>query len=217
MILIYNCQCLIRMRRIYFLVEMILPTWWSFRPKVFLLKGKSDMTQTAQQMDKETVRARLQENPGVILEALARNSGFSMAELIELLPEEMWKWTDGSRFIEIMQMLSKLGKMTLVMNTPDVIMEFSGDIPSGSESNGFYNLDVKSPMHGHVRAGNCKSVYLVERPFMKSQTLSIQFMNEAGEVMFKVFAGRDEKRELIAEQVKALRSIFQDASVGVTA
>lgn len=54
------------------------------------------MTQTAQQMDKETVRARLQENPGVILEALARNSGFSMAELIELLPEEMWKWTDGA-------------------------------------------------------------------------------------------------------------------------
>ena len=79
------------------------------------------MTQTAQQMDKETVRARLQENPGVILEALARNSGFSMAELIELLPEEMWKWTDGSRFIEIMQMLSIIlqyaGSRTLLLPT----------------------------------------------------------------------------------------------------
>lgn len=175
------------------------------------------MTQTVQQMDKETVRAKLQENPGVMLEALSRNSGLSMAELIELLPEGMWKRTDGSRFIEIMQILPKLGKMTLVMNTPDVIMEFSGDIPTGTESNGFYNLDYKSPMHGHLRAGHCKSVYLVERPFMKSQTVSIQFMNETGDVMFKVFAGRNEKRELIAEQVEALRSIFQDASVGVAA
>lgn len=175
------------------------------------------MTQTAQQMDKETVRKKLQENPGVMLEALARNSGLPMAELIELLPEKMWKRTDGSRFIEIMQLLPTLGQMTLVMNTPDVIMEFSGKIPTGSENHGFYNLDYKSPMHGHLRANNCKSVYLVERPFMKSQTVSIQFMNEAGEVMFKVFAGRDEKRELIAEQVEALRSIFQDACVGVTA
>lgn len=175
------------------------------------------MTQTVQQMDKETVRAKLQENPGVMLEALARNSGLSMAELIELLPEGMWKRTDGSRFIEIMQIFPKLGRMTLVMNTPDVIMEFSGDIPTGTESNGFYNLDAKSPMHGHLRAGHCKSVYLVERPFMKSQTVSIQFMNETGNVMFKVFAGRNEKRELIAEQVEALRSIFQDTSVGVAA
>ena len=175
------------------------------------------MTQTVQQMDKETVRAKLQENPGVMLEALARNSGLSMAELIELLPGGMWKRTDGSRFIEIMQILSKLGKMTLVMNTPDVIMEFSGNIPTGSENHGFYNLDVKSPIHGHLRAQTCKSVYLVERPFMKSQTVSIQFMNESGEAMFKVFAGRDEKRELIAGQVEALRSIFHDARVGVAA
>lgn len=175
------------------------------------------MTQTVQQMDKETVRAKLQENPGVMLEALAKNTGYPMAELIELLPEEMWKRTDGTRFIEIMQMLSGLGRMTLVMNTPDVIIEFSGEIPAGTEKHGFYNLDYKSPMHGHLRANNCKSVYLVERPFMKSQTVSIQFVNEAGEVMFKVFAGRNEKRELIAEQVEALRSIFKDASVGVTA
>lgn len=175
------------------------------------------MTQTVQQMDKETIRAKLQENPGVMLEAVARNSGFSMAELIELLPQEMWKRTEGSRFIEIMQRLATLGKMTLVMNTPDVIVEFSGDIPPGKESHGFYNLDVNSPMHGHLRANNCKSIYLVERPFMKSQTVSIQFMNEAGEAMFKVFVGRNEKRELIAGQVDALRSIFQDTGVGVTA
>ena len=175
------------------------------------------MTQTVQQMDKETIRAKLQENPGVMLEALAGNSGFSMAELIELLPRQMWKRTGGSRFIEIMQKLATLGKMALVMNTPDVIIEFSGDIPPGKESQGFYNLDVNSPMHGHLRANNCKSIYLVERPFMKSQTVSIQFMNEAGEAMFKVFVGRDGKRELIAGQVDALRCIFQDAVVGVTA
>ena len=175
------------------------------------------MTQTTQQMDKESIREKLQGNPGIMLEALARNSGLSMAELIELLPEGMWQRTDGSRFIEAMQILPTLGKMTLVMNTPDVIIEFSGEIPEGKESNGYYNFDYSSPMHGHLRFNNCKSIYLVERPFMKTKTVSIQFMNEAGEVMFKVFAGRNENRELIAEQVDALHSIFRTADVGVNA
>lgn len=175
------------------------------------------MTQMAQGMDKETLRTQLQENPGVMLESLAKNSGLSMAEVIELLPAGMWQRTDGSRFVEILQMLPSLGKMTFVMNTPDVIIEFSGNIPGGKESHGFYNFDYSSPMHGHLRVKNCKSVYLVERPFMKSQTVSIQFMNESGEVMFKVFAGRNENRELIAEQVEAMRSIFRTADVGVSA
>ena len=40
------------------------------------------------------------------------------------------------------------------------------------------------------------------RPFMGRESRSIQFFNGAGEAMFKIFVRRDEKRELIGEQVK---------------
>ena len=111
----------------------------------------------------------------------------------------------------------ELGKVTLVMNTPDVIMEFSGVLPNGKLSHGFYNFTYNSPLHGHLRASHCKSVYLVERPFMKRQTVSLQFINEAGHAMFKVFAGRDEKGELVAEQLAAMRSWFSGDDAGAFA
>jgi hypothetical protein len=46
---------------------------------------------------------------------------------------------------------------------------------------------------------------------MGRESRSVQFFNKAGEAMFKIFVRRDEKRELIAEQVKLfdeLRSVL---------
>ncbi len=175
------------------------------------------MTKTTQPMDKAAIRERLLENPGIMLEGIAAGAGLTLAEVIELLPGSMWKKKDGSCFVEIMQSLPALGKVTLVMNTPDVIMEFSGVLPNGKLSHGFYNFTYNSPLHGHLRASHCQSVYLVERPFMKRQTVSLQFINEAGHAMFKVFAGRDEKGELVAEQLAAMRSWFSGDDAGAFA
>ncbi|NLC22923.1 MAG: heme utilization cystosolic carrier protein HutX [Oxalobacter sp.] len=168
-------------------------------------------------MDKAAVGQILKKNPGVILEGLAKSSGFSMAELIELLPQEMWQKTEGEHFVEIMQAIAMMGKITFVMHTADVVLEFSGILPTGEMGHGFYNLSYQSPLHGHLRASNCQSIYLVERPFMNKQTISVQFMNEAGDAMFKIFAGRDDNGEHMPEQLDALRSLFDRALAGATA
>ena len=52
---------------------------------------------------------------------------------------------------------------------------------------------------------------------MKRQTVSLQFINESGNAMFKIFAGRDEKGELVPEQITAMRSWFSDAKTGAVA
>ena len=136
-------------------------------------------------MNKTAIREMLRENPGAMLERSATNADLGLAEVIELLPESMWQKIDGSHFVDVMQSLPALGKVTLVMNTPDVIMEFSGELPNGKLSHGFYNFAYNSPLHGHLRANHCKSIYLVERPFMKRQTVSLQFINESGNAMFR--------------------------------
>lgn len=164
--------------------------------------------------DEVLIRKKLQENPGVVLESVAAQHQLSLAEVIEFLPQEMWQKASGSRFVGIMQALPALGNVTLVMNTPDVILEFSGTIPNGSYRNGFYNLAYTSPLHGHLRADRCGAIYLLERPFMQKQTVSLQFMNIFGAAMFKIFAGRDEQGNLIPEQIARMRSWFRDSETG---
>ena len=51
---------------------------------------------------------------------------------------------------------------------------------------------------------------------MKKQTVSLQFINKAGNAMFKIFAGRDEKGELVPEQLAVMRSWFSGDETGAT-
>ena len=170
------------------------------------------------QQDKfEALRKQLAENPGIGLEQLAKENSLTTAEAIELLPQEIWQRTDGSRFVEIMKALSKLGKMTIIINTGDVIFEYAGEVPNGGIAYGYYNLTPKSPLHGHLKHESCKAIYLIERPFMNTQTVSIQFVNGDGGVMFKVFAGRDDERKLLMDQVEAMRALFRTDASGVPA
>ncbi len=165
---------------------------------------------------RKSIRTQLAENPGMLLEPLARENGLSLAEVIELLPEGTWQRTDGSRFIEIMKALTTLGKMTIIVNTGDVIFEYAGEVPNGGIAHGYYNLSPKSPLHGHLRHENCKTIYLVERPFMNTPTVSIQFFNGEGRNMFNVYAGRDDNRKLLIDQVEAMRALFKSEVPGAS-
>lgn len=165
----------------------------------------------------ESLKRQLAEHPGMALEPLSAQYGLPVAQLIELLPPGTWKRTDGSHFADIMKTLSKLGKMTLIINTGDVILEYSGEVPNGGVAHGYYNLSPKSPLRGHLKHESCKAIYLVERPFMNTRTVSIQFANGEGKIMFKVYAGRDEERHLLPHQVEAMQKIFKTDSPGAAA
>jgi putative heme iron utilization protein len=57
------------------------------------------------------------------------------------------------------------------------------------------------PIGGHIRYENCKHIAFVSRPFMGRPSRSLQFFNDAGEAMFKVFVRRDKERNLLPDQV----------------
>ncbi len=47
----------------------------------------------------------------------------------------------------------------------------------------------------------------VERPFMGRASAFLAFLNLEGGIMFKVFVGRDENRDLKADQLTAFRRL----------
>lgn len=151
--------------------------------------------------DIDAIRRELAENPGGILESTAAQNGLSLQTVVELLPDEMWSRVSGDLFVEVMEDLTTWGKVTVIAHTADVILEVEGEVPPGKLGHGFYNLHGDSPIGGHLRAGNCKAIHFLHRPFMGKESMSIQFFNADGGSMFKVFVGRDENRALKPDQI----------------
>jgi len=113
----------------------------------------------------------------------------------------------GDFFIEVMEDLTGWGSVTFIAHTKDIVLEVEGPVPPGTLGRGFYNMHGDSPIGGHLRAGNCKAIHFLRRPFMGRESVSVQFFNEEGGSMFKVFVGRDENRELKPDQVERFEQL----------
>jgi putative heme utilization carrier protein HutX len=159
------------------------------------------MTDTAALSDLDHVRQELAAKPDGVLEAVASTRGLPLQRVVECLPAGMWKCISGTHFIDVMQDIAGWGGITFIVHTKDAIIEFEGPLPGGTSGHGFYNLKGGNGLSGHLRAANCRTIVFLRRPFMGTDTMSVQFFNDDGEAMFKIFVGRDENRRLKADQV----------------
>ncbi len=149
----------------------------------------------------------LAENPGAIVEEIAKEHRVTMRDVVVALPREMRRFVAGSAFIDVMKDVGSWGDVTLIVHTDDGIMEFSGPVPAGEVARGYYNVPGSKGFHGHLRHERCAGIAFVERPFMGRLSASILFFNIDGGIMFKIFVGRDESRELKADQLDAFRKL----------
>jgi hypothetical protein len=136
-----------------------------------------------------------------VLEQIAREYGVSTFDVVRALPPEHRAILPGSLIADIMGELTTWGEMLFIVHTADVVLECAGRIPPGSFARGYYNIHGDSPIGGHLKAENCAHIAFVSRPFMGRASRSLQFFNGTGEAMFKIFVRRDDKRELLADQV----------------
>lgn len=149
----------------------------------------------------DCVCKELAEKPDGVLEAVASTHSLPLLSVVECLPTGMWKRISGEHFIDVMQDITGWGDITFIVHSKDAIVEFEGPLPGGTSGHGFYNLKGGHGLSGHLRATNCRAIAFLRRPFMGTETLSVQFFNADGEAMFKIFVGRDENRRLKADQV----------------
>ena len=149
----------------------------------------------------------LAEDPGAIVEDVAKTRNASAREVVEALPAQMRKFAPGGAFIDAMRDIAGWGDVTLIVHTDDGIMEFGGPVPAGEVGRGYYNVPGAKGFHGHLRHERCAGIAFVERPLMGRLSASVQFLNTDGGIMFKVFVGRDESRELKADQMEKFRAL----------
>jgi len=147
----------------------------------------------------------LKTEPDGTLEAIAGQYNTTLLEVVKNLPSHTL--VAGNKFDTVWDTVCEWGKVTTLVHSADMILEFTGELPSGFHRHGYFNLRGKKGMTGHIKAENCTHIALVERKFMAMDTASILFFNAAGNAMFKIFLGRDDHRQLLAEQVDAFRTL----------
>ena len=153
------------------------------------------------------LKAHMLENPGAVIEDVARQRKVTPRAVIEALPPEMFRIGAGGEFASAMQDIAEWGEVTLIVHTDDAIFEFTGAIPAGEIGRGYFNLMQPKGLHGHLRHERCGGIAFVERPFMGKQSAFVAFLNVDGGIMFKVFVGRDEARALRADQLARFNAL----------
>jgi heme iron utilization protein len=157
--------------------------------------------------DLADLTAHMAQNPGAVIEDVARERKVTPRAVIETLPQAMVRVGRGSDFAAVMQDVAQWGEVTLIVHTDDAIFEFTGEIPAGEIGRGYFNLMQPKGLHGHLRHERCDAIAFVERPFMGKSSAFIAFINIDGGIMFKVFVGRDEARALRADQLARFKAL----------
>ena len=156
------------------------------------------------------LRAKLAAEPGAVIETVAQEFSVTPRAVVEALPGEMRRFAKNGgaeTFVVVMGDVAAWGEVTVIVHTDDGIMEFTGPVPPGAVSRGYYNLSGRTGLHGHLRHERCAGVAFMERPFFGRLSASINFFNGDGGIMFKIFVGRDDKRELLVDQLAAFRNL----------
>ena len=158
-------------------------------------------------MELTDLKAHMADNPGAVVEDVARDRKVTPRAVLEAMPEMLVRFGAGNEFVAAMQDVAQWGEVTLIVHTDDAIFEFTGAIPSGEIGRGYFNLMQPKGLHGHFRHERCGGIAFVERPFMGKSSAFIAFLNVEGGIMFKVFVGRDETRALRGDQLQRFHAL----------
>ncbi|MDJ0931844.1 heme utilization cystosolic carrier protein HutX [Breoghania sp.] len=160
------------------------------------------------------ISRRLDEEPGAVLEYVAKEMGVSPADVIRCLPADQATSVAGDLLETVTNNVAEWGEITFIVNTEDVIFEAKGSLPHGSKARGFFNLHG-DPIGGHLKDENCGMIAFVSRPLFTTQTKCLQFFNKSSNCMFKIYLGRDEERQMHASQVTAFDALRDRLAAGV--
>ncbi|WP_421696437.1 heme utilization cystosolic carrier protein HutX [Aestuariivirga sp.] len=158
----------------------------------------------------ERIAAALAHKPDGVLEAVAASAGASLLQVLKSIPAHEVRFLPASAFENLWQKISSWGEVLMIVHTPDIVLECTGALPSGTFGHGYFNIHGESPIGGHIKASNCAAIALVDRQFHGRKSCSLQFLNAAGEAMFKVFVRRDAARQLDATQLAEFEKLWRE-------
>ncbi|MCZ8376069.1 MAG: heme utilization cystosolic carrier protein HutX [Beijerinckiaceae bacterium] len=153
------------------------------------------------------LRDIIAKKPDGVVEAMAREAGVPTQVALEAMPHAQRLFAPSEQFESIWREIGTWGEILFIVHTADIVLECEGSLPAGSFGQGYYNIHGDSPIGGHIRAANCRAIYLVDRAFHGRRSCSIQFFNGEGEAMFKIFVRRDSERNLLPDQLARFEAL----------
>ncbi|GGK35202.1 heme utilization cystosolic carrier protein HutX [Salinarimonas ramus] len=153
------------------------------------------------------IRESLAEKPDGVLEEVARRHGAPLLTVVEALPEGERLVLSGERFGEVWASMTTWGEVLFLVHTSTIVLEVVGRLPPGTVGRGYFNIHGDSPIGGHIRADACRAIVLVDRAFHGRRSCSVQFFDETGASMFKIFVRRGPDRELDPAQLAAFEAL----------
>ncbi len=150
---------------------------------------------------KAQLQAALAAAPGGVLEAIAKEQGATLRQLLDCLPAGEAIPVSPAHFEALWENITGWGPVMFIVHTENGVFETKGALPPGSFGRGYFNIHGDSPIGGHLKVERCAAIYFVDRPFFGRRSCSLQFVSVDGDVMFKIFVARDEARELLPAQL----------------
>lgn len=164
------------------------------------------------------IRTMLNDRPELMAGQIAAELAVTELEVVTQLPPEQIALLPLSEKDSLLEELPTWGNMTTIISVSGSIFEFKGAFPKGKYAHGYYNLITKGDgLHGHLKLDDISAIALLSRPFRGQESHAINFFGAKGEVVFKVYLGRDKKRVLIPEQVSRFKQLKQLNSTRVQA
>ena len=147
-------------------------------------------------MNHEELRARvaeaLAENKGPVMPAsLAGRFGVTELEAVRALPDEMRAFALASAFNDIWDGLTTWPNATIIIQHMGCVFEIKSALVRGKHGHGYFNLFGDVPLGGHLKLDELDCVCFLSMPFMGRESHSVQFFHSGGEVMFSIYAGRE--------------------------
>lgn len=161
-------------------------------------------------MKKEVIEL-LEKDPSLLPSDIAKQLDLSESEVVKALPEEMVTVIDGSKAQEILEGLVGFGDVTTIVHSFGSIFEVKAPFPKGKLAHGYYNLMGRNgELHGHLKLDLITDIALVSKPFRGTESHYFGFFDKQGNSIFKIYLGRDKKRQLIPAQVSAFNVLKQE-------
>ena len=152
---------------------------------------------------KEKIEEILNQNPEISTLEIAQKLNVSEYEVLQNINTNIAKAVDGSKFDEIIEDISKCGKILMIKITPSFVIEIKDFMPTGT-----YNFDSKnSSISGHLKVSDIEKIIFISKKHRGMISHSVVFYDKKGEHIFKLFVARDENKELIKEQVDKFISL----------
>ncbi|UUM31366.1 heme utilization cystosolic carrier protein HutX [Vibrio japonicus] len=162
---------------------------------------------------RDKVSASMAKDPSVPVSEMSKQLNLSEGAITFALPDEMVTRISGEQAQTVLEQLPEWGNVTTIVHSFGSIFETKAPFPKGKVAHGYYNLmGREGELHGHLRLDLVANIAFVSKPFRGMESHYIAFFTQAGECVFKIYLGRDKKRQLIQEQISAFKTMKKELS-----